>query len=115
MSVAFQTPAPTSVLPNASPASVGMLAEPLERLCAIIQSHIDEKRHPGAQVAVARHGKLVLYRSFGSARIEPKTVAADDRTLWRIYSNTKVITAAAIWQLVEQGALSFHDRVADHL
>jgi CubicO group peptidase (beta-lactamase class C family) len=66
-------------------------------------------------VAVARHGKLALYRSFGAARIEPMTVPARDNTLWRLYSNTKVLTAAAVWTLVEEGALTFQDRIADHV
>jgi hypothetical protein len=35
-------------------------------------------------------------------------------TLWLLFSNTKVLTTAA-WSLVEDGALSFHDRVADHI
>jgi CubicO group peptidase (beta-lactamase class C family) len=102
-------------LPTVAPAEAGMRAEPLERLCAIIQAHIDEQRYPGAHVAVARNGKLVLHRSFGAARIDPRIEPASDRTVWRMYSNTKVIVAAAIRQLAEQGLLSFHDRVADHI
>ena len=42
-------------------------------------------------------------------------VPAGDDTLWLMYSNTKVITACAVWLLVERGALSFSDRVADHV
>jgi CubicO group peptidase (beta-lactamase class C family) len=102
-------------LESATPASLGLRQEALDRLCAIIQSHIDEKRHPGAQVAIARHGKLAMQRTFGNAKTDPKPVPADERTLWRVYSNTKVITAAGIWMLVEQGALSFHDKVSDHI
>jgi CubicO group peptidase (beta-lactamase class C family) len=103
------------VLQSATPASLGLRQEALDRLCAIIQGHVDEKRYPGAQVAIARHGKLAMQRTFGNARTDPKPVAADDRTVWRIYSNTKVITAAGIWMLVEQGTLTFHDRISDHI
>jgi CubicO group peptidase (beta-lactamase class C family) len=42
-------------------------------------------------------------------------VPARDDTLWRLYSNTKVLTAAAVWTLVEEGALTFQDRIADHV
>ncbi len=103
------------ILEPADPAKLGFRPEVLDRLCAIIQRHIDDNRYPGAQIAVARHGRLALDRTFGAARIEPERVPANDRTLWRIYSNTKVITATAIWLLVEDGALTFHDRVADHI
>ena len=80
-----------------------------------IEGHIGENRYLGAQIAVARHGKLALYRSFGAARVEPARVAAGPDTLWLMYSNTKVVTAAAIWLLVEEGALTFNDRIADHV
>jgi CubicO group peptidase (beta-lactamase class C family) len=64
---------------------------------------------------VARHGKLAAVRSFGDARIDPQRAAAKDDTLWLLYSNTKVITACAVWLLVERGALSFTDKVAAHV
>jgi CubicO group peptidase (beta-lactamase class C family) len=99
----------------AEPAQMGIRPEALERLGNIIEAHIAEQRYPGAQIAVARHGKLVLYRSFGVARVEPHRIPAGPDTLWLLYSNTKVVTAAAVWLLVEHGALSFHDRIADHV
>src|SRR5579883_2702153 len=103
------------ILDSAEPAAVGLRGEALERLCRIIDGHIRENRYPGAQIAVARHGKLAFFRSFGAARIEPERVPARDDTLWLLYSNTKVITAAAIWALVEDGAITFQDRIADHV
>jgi CubicO group peptidase (beta-lactamase class C family) len=54
-------------------------------------------------------------RSFGDGRIDPARVPARDDSLWLLYSNTKVITACAVWILAEQGALRFTDRVADHV
>ena len=110
--VAFPQPA---ILETAEPARLGLRPEALERLGAIIESHIADNHYPGAQIAVARHGKLALFKSFGAARIEPARVAAGPETLWLMYSNTKVVTAAAIWVLVEEGALTFHDRIADHV
>ncbi|HUH86007.1 MAG TPA: serine hydrolase domain-containing protein [Stellaceae bacterium] len=103
------------VLETAEPAKLGFRPEMLIRLTGIIEAQIAEGRYPGAQIALARHGKLALFKSFGSARIEPHKVPAKDDTLWLLYSNTKVITAAAIWTLVEEGALSFHDKIADHI
>jgi CubicO group peptidase (beta-lactamase class C family) len=110
--VAFPQP---TILETAEPARLGLRPEALDRLCAIIEGHIADNHYPGAQIAVARHGKLALFRSFGAARIEPERVAAGPETLWLMYSNTKVVTAAAIWVLVEAGALTFHDRIADHV
>ena len=105
----------TFPLPASDLASLGLDPQPLERLNELINRHITEGRYPGAQYAVGRHGKLALFRTFGDARLEPQPVAARDDTLWLLYSNTKVITACAVWILVERGALSFTDKVAAHL
>lgn len=102
-------------LTPASPADLGLDAAALDRLHAQITAHVADGRYPGAQVAVARHGKLALLRSFGDARLDPARVPASDDTLWLLYSNTKVLTACAVWLLAEHGALAFTDRVAAHL
>ena len=107
-------PAPLS-LPTAEPASLGLDPRALDRLFALIQGHVADGRYPGAQIAIARQGKLALVRSFGSARREPTVVPAGDDTLWLLYSNTKVLTACAVWILAERGALRFTDRVAEHV
>ena len=102
-------------LTPASPADLGLDAAALDRLHAQITAHVADGCYPGAQVAVARHGKLALLRSFGDARLDPARVPASDDTLWLLYSNTKVLTACAVWLLAEHGALAFTDRVAAHL
>jgi CubicO group peptidase (beta-lactamase class C family) len=100
----------------ASPlAALDLDPQPLERLSETITRHLAEGRYTGAQIAVARHGKLGLLKTFGDARIDPQRVAARDETLWLLYSNTKVLTASAVWLLVERGALRFTDRVAEHV
>jgi CubicO group peptidase (beta-lactamase class C family) len=105
----------TTPLATASPSSLGLDPRQLERLHELVTRHVAEGRYPGAQFAIARHGKLGVFSTLGDARIEPRRVAAGDDTLWLMYSNTKVITACAVWLLVERGALSFADRVSDHV
>jgi CubicO group peptidase (beta-lactamase class C family) len=102
-------------LPLSTPAALHFRAHPLAELDRLIQRHIEEERYPGCQIALARHGELALYKSYGDARVDPDPVPAIDDTLWPLFSNTKVLTMAAVWNLVEEGVLSFHDRVADHL
>jgi len=101
-------------LPESNPEALGLDPRPLERLCATIERHMAEGHQPGAQVAIARHGKLALFRSFGKARVAPD-VAADSRSVFLMYSNTKVVTAAAVWMLVEDGLLRFSDPIAQHV
>ena len=102
-------------LERAAPAKLGLNPQSLDRLDALIRRQIGEGRYPGAQIAVARHGKLALCTSYGAARTKPSREPAKNDTLWLLYSNTKVITTCAIWILVEQGALRFTDRVAMHV
>ncbi len=102
-------------LPSADLASLGFRLEQIDRLTALIERHIAEGRYPGCQIALARHGKLGLFKSFGNAATDPKPRAAADDTLWLLYSNTKVVTAVALWALAERGLFSFSDRIADHV
>ncbi len=108
-------PATGFPLPSAELESLGFRLEQIDRLTALIERHIAEGRYPGCQIALARHGKLGLFKSFGNAATEPKPRAATDDTLWLLYSNTKVVTAVALWALAERGLFSFSDRIADHV
>lgn len=102
-------------LESATPADLGLDPATLDRLVALIGEHIEAGRYPGCQIALARHGKLALAATFGDARLAPERVAAGDDSLWLLYSNTKVLAAAAIWILAERGALGYTDPVALHL
>jgi len=105
----------TFPLDRATPASLDLDPKALDRLLETVTRHIAEGRYPGAQLAMARHGKLALFETIGDARLDPARAAASEDTLWLLYSNTKVVTACAVWLLVERGALSFTDHVAEHL
>src|SRR5262244_4154919 len=105
----------TFPLAPSSVEALGLDPKPLSRLRELITAHIAEGRYPAAQIAVARHGKLGLLWTLGDARLPSERVPARDETLWLLFSNTKVITASAVWLLVERGALAFTDRVADHV
>jgi CubicO group peptidase (beta-lactamase class C family) len=102
-------------MPSAEPSSIGLAMGPLHHLDRLIRQHIEDGRYPGAQIALARHGKLAVFRSYGDARTEPIRKAASGETLFLLFSQTKVLTSSAVWALVEEGRLSFMDRIADHL
>jgi CubicO group peptidase (beta-lactamase class C family) len=102
-------------LATADLASLGFAATPLQHLDRLIRQHVEEGRYPGAQIALARQGKLALFRSYGNAQTEPRNQAATDETLFLLFSQTKVLTSCAVWTLIEEGKLSFMDRIADHL
>ena len=99
-------------LPNGDPKALGFASKPLDHLDALIRSHIGEGRYPGAQIALARHGKLALFRTYGNARTEGGIVPATNETLFLLFSQTKVLTSSCVWTLVEEGKLSFMDKVS---
>src|SRR5262245_58826073 len=105
----------TYPLPESSPQELGFALKPLEHLDRLIREHIEEGRYPGAQIALARNGKLALFRTYGNAKTEGGSVAAANDTLFLLFSQTKVLTSAAVWTLVEEGRLSFMDKIGDHL
>lgn len=102
-------------LASSTPSTLGLEQPRLDQLSRMIEGHIRNGRYPGAQIAVARKGKLALVKTFGDATLEPQRQPAADDTLWLLYSNTKVITACAVWLLVERGALRFTDTIAQHV
>ena len=102
-------------LPSSNPEALGFALKPLEHLDRLIREHIEQGRYPGAQIALARNGQLALFRTYGDARTEGSRAAASDDTLFLLFSQTKVLTSAAVWTLIEEGRLSFMDRISDHL
>src|ERR1044071_6940066 len=94
-------------LPQSTPEALHFRAHPLAELDRLIRRHIDEGYYPGCQIALARHGELALYKSYGNARVDPDPVPAVEDTIWLLFSNTKVLTMGAVWALVEEGMLSF--------
>ncbi|MBZ5622873.1 MAG: serine hydrolase [Acidobacteriia bacterium] len=69
---------------------------------------------PGIAVAVVKDGNTVLAKGYGVLRLgEPAPVTP--QSLFRIGSNTKAFTAAALAMLVDEGKLRWNDRVIDHM
>jgi CubicO group peptidase (beta-lactamase class C family) len=86
----------------ATPESVGFSSDRLSRLHALIQREIDRKELAGAVTILARHGKIVDYRTYGVRDLASGAPMTQD-TLFRAYSMTKPITGVAMMILYEQG------------
>jgi CubicO group peptidase (beta-lactamase class C family) len=64
----------------------------------------------GASLAIAKDGRLLYVKGFGYADVEQKTEVTPTH-IFRVASVSKLVTATAIMQLVEQGKLSLDDKV----
>ena len=94
-----------------NPDGAGLDERRLERITEHIQErYIEAGRIAGAQVAVARHGQVGYFRSFGARDLERGRPVEDD-TIFRIYSMTKPITGVALLSLYERGLFALDDRV----
>lgn len=95
-------------LPMVPPESVGMSSARLEQLHKGMQDFVTRKEAAGIVTLLARDGKVVDFRAYGSQDIDAKTPMARD-TIFRIASMTKPITSVAIMMLVEEGRIALTD------
>jgi hypothetical protein len=72
----------------------------------LAQEELKATGTPGAAVAVILGDRLVLAKGFGVASVESREPVTPD-TLFRIASTTKMLTAAALASLEEQGKVRF--------
>lgn len=63
---------------------------------------------PGAALAIARDGKLIIARGYGWANLASREIVRPD-TMFGVASLSKTLTATAVLKLVEQGKLKLED------
>ena len=96
------------------PESVGFSAERLERLHSYIQNEIDSKQLAGAVTILARHGKVVDYRTYGVRDLATSAPITKD-TIFRDYSMTKPVTGVAMMILYEEGKWLPSDPISKYI
>lgn len=101
-------------LAKATPDSVGVSNERLQRLDAGIRRFVDENRLAGVTTLLARRGKIIHSSTFGKKDVrKPETIQRD--SIFRIYSMSKPVTAAAMMMLFEEGKWQLDDPVARYI
>ena len=76
----------------------------------ILAAAVENQECAGVSVLVRRHGEEVLYTQAGMADIEEGRLIQRD-SIFRLYSQTKPITAAAVMLLAERGLIDLMDGV----
>ena len=98
-----------------TPEAVGMDSKVLDGIDEIIEEAIREQATPGAQVLVARKGKIVFERSYGYYTYD-SAVAVDDNTIYDVASVTKVVaTLQAAMFLEERGLIDMNKKASHYL
>src|SRR5947209_7693959 len=103
-------------LPPSRPEAVGMSSPRLARMNEVIEQAISRHETPGAVVLVARRGRVVWRRAYGSRSVEPAREQMTTDTIFDVASLTKVVaTAPSVMILIERGQLRLNDTAAQYI
>ena len=80
----------------------------------LMENAIKKFNVAGASIAIVKDGKVIFKKGFGVKSIETK-LPVNESTNFAIGSNSKAFTTAALAILVEDGKLSWNDKVKKYL
>jgi CubicO group peptidase (beta-lactamase class C family) len=87
-----------------APQEVGVDPQRLEQFLSRARMDVDRGLLPSVQVAVARHGRLVAFETYGEATNENRYI---------LQSVGRSVVAAAIWKLLGEQVFRLDERVSD--
>ena len=96
------------------PETAGFSSERLEGLHTLMQQTVDQKQMAGIVTILARHGKVVDYRTYGQRDMASGAPMTKD-VIFRDFSMTKPVTAVAMLILYEQGKWLPSDPIAKYI
>lgn len=70
---------------------------------------------PGAVFTLVKDGKIYFSKGYGYANLKRHTPVDPDRTLFRLGSVSKLLTATAVMQLAEKGKFNLNDDINPYL
>lgn len=105
------TPVLADPLPATDPQRVGLSAERLGRIDALIERYRADQQISGAVTAVVRHGQIAHLKTHGDMDIENDRAMRRD-AIFRMASMSKPVTGVAILMLMEEGKLRLSDPVS---
>jgi CubicO group peptidase (beta-lactamase class C family) len=98
-----------------APEEVGISSERLVGINAIAETAVDKGVFPGCQIVVAKEGKVIFSKSFGSHTYSKKK-PVKNTDLYDIASVTKIAaTTLSVMKLSETGKVSLKGEVGDYL
>lgn len=86
----------------------------VQTLDAYIEQARQQWEVPGLSVAIVKDGKVLLAKGYGRRSLH-STLPVDENTIFSIGSTTKAMVAAAMGLLVDEGKVSWDDKVIEHL
>jgi len=102
----------TELYQQVDPEDVGVSSAYLANIDTLQERYLAENAYQGSVVLVARHGKVCYFKSFGKA---DEGVPMAEDTIFRLASMSKVVAAACVLQLFEQGRIALHEPISTYL
>lgn len=96
-----------------APEAVGFDSQRLAKLDAYMAKVVADGRVPGMTTFLARHGKVVSFKTYGAKSYGGEPMTPD--TIFRIYSMTKPVTGVAMMILFEEGKWRLDDPVTRYV
>ena len=81
-----------------------------DRVDQCLQRYVDKQILPGVSYAVLLNGQLIHSQCVGFSDIAAKTALRNDH-LFRVMSNTKLVTTCAVLMLIEDGLIGIDDPI----
>jgi CubicO group peptidase (beta-lactamase class C family) len=106
--------APRNLTARATPESLGFDSARLKMLDDYMAGVVSGGRVAGMTTLLARHGKIVDFKTYGKASLETGAPIKED-TIFRIYSMTKPVTGVAMMILFEEGKWRLDDPVTRYV
>jgi CubicO group peptidase (beta-lactamase class C family) len=101
-------------LPRVTPETVGLSSARLREATALLNRYVADGKVSGAVAGVARRGKVAYLEAVGMQDLEARAPMTE-RSLFRIYSMSKPVTAVAVMMLHEEGRFQLDDPVSKYL
>lgn len=80
----------------------------------LVEDAMEKFTVAGVAVGVVKDGRIIHARGYGVKSVETNA-PVDEHTAFAIASNSKAFTTTALAMLVEEGKISWTDRVIDHI
>lgn len=99
---------------SSSETIAGLTVDSLEQADIKMKAHVDEGRLPCVATVIIKDGKTVHQNIYGHAHLGEGKALEED-AIFRIYSMSKPVTAAALMILYDEGKFQLDDPVADYI
>jgi len=86
----------------------------LKKLDNYIEKSYKDWEIPGMAIAIVKDDEIIFSKGYGIKEYGKKD-SVDDKTLFQIASNSKSFTSAALSILVDEGKISWDDKVTDYI